>query len=243
MSDLTGQHAVVTGGSRGIGLATAQLLAGQGAEVSVIARSRGSAESVIAADVTTPEGVRGAFEQAVASRGPVTILVNNVGGAESAPFLRTDSGMLERMMNLNLMSTWLCTRAVLPAMLEAGAGRIVNVASEAGRSGYPYVSAYVTAKHAVVGLTRALAAEFDGKGIAVNAVCPGFVDTDMTAQAAAAVAGKAGKPVEDVLASYASANREGRLLTPQEVAERIAWFCAPAQVGVSGRVVDVTEVV
>jgi len=249
MNDVTlsGQHALVTGGSRGIGAAISRRLAQLGASVTIVARDLVVASQLadeiggaaVSADVTEQTEVDRAFAEAASGGRAVDILINNMGAVETAPFMRTDPQLLQRMFDANVSPLYLCTQRVVPGMLDVGAGRIVNVASTAGLRGYPYVSAYVAAKHAVVGLTRALAAEFDGKNITVNAVCPGFADTDMTRRSAQTVSAQSGKPVDEILAAYAASNPHGRLVRPAEVAERVAWFCLPKQSATSGRVVAV----
>ena len=194
---------------------------------------------LVVADVTQADQVRRAMDQASRTSGAVTILVNNVGGVETVPFARTTPDVLQRMVDVNLMSAFHCCREVVPGMIEAGAGRVINIASTAGIRAYPYVSAYVAAKHALVGLTRSLAMETEGKGVAVNAVCPGFADTDMTTRSAEAVAKRTGRSMEEIKASYAQSNPHGRLVRPDEVAERVAWLCLPAQAAVTGQILIV----
>ena len=193
---LSGKHALVTGGSRGIGAAVVEILLAQGARVTSVSRTgapskestaSGSPDTFqhLSADVTDPESVKKAFELARGRFGEIAILVNNAGQAASAPFLKTDPALWRRMMAVNLDGTFHCTQAALAGMLAAGWGRIINVASTAGLTGYGYVTAYCAAKHGVVGLTRALAVEVATKGVTVNAVCPGFTDTDIVKEAVA----------------------------------------------------------
>ena len=176
---------------------------------------------------------------AFARLGAVDILVNNAGAAESAPFAKTGLDMLERMLAVNLKAAFFCTQAVLPGMLAAKAGRIVNIASTAGLTGYPYVSAYVAAKHALVGLTRALALETARSGVTVNAVCPGFTDTDLVARAVETITAKTGRSTEAARAELAKTNPMGRLVTPQEVASAVAYLCLPGAGAVTGQAIVV----
>jgi 3-hydroxybutyrate dehydrogenase len=242
---IAGRHAIVTGGGSGIGAAAAEELARLGARLTLIGRREGPLAETCAklvgehayqvADVTSPAAVAAAFERA----GPAAILVNNAGGAESAPFLKTDLALLERMMAVNLNAAFLCTQAVLPAMLQAKHGTIVNIASTAGVTGYAYVAAYCAAKHALVGMTRALAREVATKGITVNAVCPGYTDTDLVARAVDNITAKTGRAVDDARADLASTNPMGRLVTPQEVAATVAFLCSPGAASITGQAIVV----
>jgi NAD(P)-dependent dehydrogenase (short-subunit alcohol dehydrogenase family) len=245
METLEGKHAVVTGASRGIGLAVARGLLEHGARVTLMARS---AEALDAAarglgggvawqtvDVTDPASV----EQAFALAGAVDILVNNAGQAVASPFLRTDAASWQRMLDVNLSGAYHCIQAALPGMLDAGWGRIVNVASTAGLTGYRYVAAYCAAKHGLVGLTRALALELAAKGITVNAVCPGYTDTDIVQDAVANIVRKTGRSEEQARAELASANPQGRLVQPGEVAHAVTMLCLPAASAMNGQSIAV----
>src|SRR5579883_399421 len=246
---LARQHAVVTGGGTGIGAAVAMELARQGARLTLMGRRQdklaaqtkaivkatGSDTAVQPVDAIDAAAVPLAFGAAVALFGPVAILVNNAGGAESAPFGKTGLDMLERMLAVNLRSTFLCTQAVLKDMMAAKSGRIVNIASTAGLIGYGYVSAYVAAKHAVVGLTRALALETAKSGVTVNAVCPGFTDTDLVARSVATITAKTGRSAEEARAELAKTNPMGRLVTPEEVAAAVVFLCLPGAAAITGQ--------
>jgi NAD(P)-dependent dehydrogenase (short-subunit alcohol dehydrogenase family) len=245
---LSGLHAVVTGAGSGIGAACARELARLGATVTLLGRRRdrldaqakgiaeqGGAAGVDVLDVTDAAAVPAAFEAATKRFGPIEILVNNAGAAESAPFARTSLALFERLMRVNLTGAFLCTQAVLPAMLKARRGRIVNVASTAGLKGYAYVTAYCAAKHGLVGLTRALALETAKSGVTVNAVCPGYTETELVDQAIAAIAAKTGRGTEAARAELASTNPMGRLVTPDEVAATVAYLCLPSSAAITGQ--------
>ena len=223
--------ALVTGGSRGIGCEIALALARSGCAVAVAARTRERVEATASAarqldvdaialelDVADPAAVERAVADAVKAFGRVDILVNSAGIAESAPLIRTDLTMWDRHLRVNVTGPYLLSRAVLPGMLERRWGRIINVASLAGLYGAPYVTAYTTSKHALVGFTRALAAEVSGKGITVNAICPGYVATDLVWNSARNIAARTGKSYDDAVAAMARMNPGGRLIAPSEVA-------------------------
>jgi NAD(P)-dependent dehydrogenase (short-subunit alcohol dehydrogenase family) len=240
---MTPRHALITGAARGIGAAIARALAADGATVTLLGRNRDSLRQlqsglprsgIAVADITQDADVRAAFEQARAERGPIAILVNNAGAAESAPFHKTSADLWQRMLAVNLTGAFHCTQAALPDMLAAKHGRIVNVASTAGLKGYAYVSAYVAAKHGLVGLTRALALELAAKGITVNAVCPGYTETDIVRDSIANVVAKTGRSAEEARAEFARVNPQGRLVQPQEVADAVRWLCSDAAAAVSG---------
>ena len=246
---LIGHHAVVTGAGSGIGRATAELLAGAGCQVTLIGRHLerltgtadriGEAAFAAPADVTDPDMLTAAIEAGRDRFGPIDILVNNAGAASSAPFLRTTAEDLRAMLALNLEAPAEAARLVLPGMLTRRWGRIINVASTAGLKGYPYVSAYAAAKHGLIGLTRALAVEVASKGVTVNAVCPGFTDTDLVARSVEAITGKTGRTEDEARAALAASNPQGRLITPDEVAQAIVWLCGEGASGVNGAAVPV----
>jgi NAD(P)-dependent dehydrogenase (short-subunit alcohol dehydrogenase family) len=245
MDRLNGKHAVVTGASRGIGLAVARRLLDEGARVTLMAREAAALQAAAATlgagaawqavDVSDQASVERAFARA----GAVDILVNNAGQAASSPFMKTDAAMWQRMLEVNLNGAYHCIQAALPAMLEAGWGRIVNVASTAGLTGYRYVAAYCAAKHGLVGLTRALALELASKGITVNAVCPGYTETDIVQEAVANIVRKTGRSEAQARAELAAANPQGRLVRPEEVAHAVAMLCAPDAAALNGQAIAV----
>jgi NAD(P)-dependent dehydrogenase (short-subunit alcohol dehydrogenase family) len=222
------RHAVVTGASRGIGAAIASALEKQNLRVSRMSRSDG-------VDVTDASAVAAAFVKARQEYGPVDILVNNAGAVDSKPYLRSSDQEWRDTLAVNLDGAHYCTRAALPDMLERKWGRVVNIASVAGLRGFPYVAAYVAAKHAVVGLTRALALEFSGKGVTFNAICPGYVDTDIVRNAVATIVKKTGRSEAAALAQFAGANALGRLVLPEEVAERVTWLIRDDAANLNGQ--------
>lgn len=250
MMDQSRRHALVTGGTRGIGAAIARRLVADGLHVTVLGRDAQAAQGFAASDAAHLHGVAAdvadarQVAQALASArerfGPVQVLVNNAGQAGSAPFLRTDAQLWQRMLDVNLTGTMVCTQAVLPGMLEAGWGRIVNVASTAGQVGYAYVAAYCAAKHGVIGLTRALALELATKGVTVNAVCPGYTDTDIVRESIDRIVAKTGRSAEAAREGFVRANPQGRLVAPDEVADAVAWLCTDGARSVNGQSVSVS---
>lgn len=248
-ASLAGRHALVTGAGRGIGLAIVRALAAAGARVTLLGRDRARVDGAaagfaqahgVAADVSDEASVAAAFAAARERFGPVDVLVNNAGQAESAPFAKTDLALWERMLAVNLTGTFLCAREALPDMLGRGGGRIVNVASTAGLTGYAYVAAYCAAKHGVVGLTRALALETAKRGITVNAVCPGYTETDIIRDAVANIMTKTGKTEGEARAALTASNPQGRLVQPDEVAEAVLWLASPGAAAVTGQAISVS---
>ncbi|HKA73979.1 MAG TPA: SDR family NAD(P)-dependent oxidoreductase [Xanthobacteraceae bacterium] len=245
---LDGRHAVVTGGGRGIGRAVAAALSAAEATVTVVGRNETALEETVdaadargyvVADVTDAQALGEGFRQAVARHGAIDILVANAGGAESAPFQKSDPDLFRRMFELNVMGAVHAIRAVIGDMTARRSGRIVAVASTAGLKGYAYVSAYCAAKHAVVGLVRALAVETAASGVTVNAVCPGYTDTDMVRDSVARLEQRTGRPRHEVLAEMLRHNPLGRLIRPEEVAAAVLFLCAPEAGAVTGATLTV----
>ncbi|APW42876.1 3-hydroxyacyl-CoA dehydrogenase [Rhodoferax saidenbachensis] len=246
----TQRHALVTGGGSGIGAAIALALVDAGMHVTITgrrldvlellaARHPGKMQAVVM-DVADATSVAKAFTQAKTQFGPVQILVNNAGQAHSAPFIKTDAALWQQMLSVNLTGTFHCTQAALPDMVVAKWGRIINVASTAGLVGYAYVAAYVAAKHGVVGLTRSLALEYAKKGITVNAVCPGYTETDILRESIANVVVKTGRTEEEARAEFSSGNPQGRIVQPEEVADAVRWLCGKAAASVTGQSIAVS---
>lgn len=240
-------HALVTGGGRGIGRAVAAALAGHGITVTVLGRQRAALDDAVAAgeahfadvaDVADQAAIAAAIARA-AERQPIDILVANAGAAESAPFARSDAALFARMMDVNLMGVVHSIQAALPSMKTRPYGRIVAVASTAGLKGYAYVSAYGAAKHAVIGLVRSLALELANTPITVNAVCPGYTDTDLVAGSVDNIMKKTGRSREQAVTELAKHNPQGRLVTPQEVADTVLWLCGEGAGAITGQAIVV----
>ena len=247
---LAGKHALVTGGARGIGAAITSALLGHGARVTMLGRSpsakdgnavagEGAEMAYVQADVCEPGTLDQAFAAARARFGPIAILVNNAGQARSAPFLKTGAALWRSMMQVNLDGAFYCAQAALPGMLDAGWGRIVNIASTAGLAGYSYVTAYCAAKHGVIGFTRALALEVATKGITVNSICPGFTETDMLKETLHNIVSKTGRTEAEARAELAARNPQKRVVQPEEVANAVLWLCLPGSEAVTGQAIAV----
>ena len=247
---LQGRHALVTGGGSGIGASIALALVAQGARVTLLGRRIDVLQALVqqhphslhavCADVADASQVAAAFADAASHFGPISILINCAGQASSAPFLKTDMALWQQMLAVNLTGTFVCTQAVLPQMLQSGWGRIVNVASTAGLTGYAYVAAYCAAKHGVIGLTKSLALEVAKKGITVNAACPGYTETDILRESIANVVAKTGRSEADARAEFAKGNPQGRIVQPAEVADTVLWLCGEGASSITGQSISVS---
>jgi NAD(P)-dependent dehydrogenase (short-subunit alcohol dehydrogenase family) len=249
---LAGKHALITGAGRGIGAAIAAELGREGARLTLLGRSRGDLLERVAelreagvearaavADVTDETAVRDAFAGAAEAFGPPLILINNAGIARSSPLLKMERDVWEATVAVNLTGTYLCSRAAAAGMLAAAWGRIVNIASTAGLTGGKYISAYCASKHGVIGLTRALAVEFAAGGITVNAVCPGFVETSLLAEALTTVTRSTGRSEADARTSMLAQSLQTRVIAPAEVAGAVAWLCGDGAAAVTGQALPI----
>ena len=248
---LQNKHALVTGGATGIGYAIAQLLLSQGIKVTIAGRKEASLISAcerltsfghvayVCMDVCDEASIQMGFKTACAHFGDVDILINNAGQADAIPFMKIELAQWQHLLNVNLTGTFLCTQQVLPAMLENGWGRIINIASTAGKKGYAYVAAYCAAKHGVIGLTRALALEVATKGVTVNAVCPGYTETDMLQQAVDIIVQKTGRTAEQAREHMASQSPQHRLVQVDEVAQAVLFLCAPSSLSLTGQAIAI----
>jgi NAD(P)-dependent dehydrogenase (short-subunit alcohol dehydrogenase family) len=241
---LSGRHAIVTGAGSGIGAAIARALAAEGAAVTLLGRRKEKLDAlaselpgsfVATADVTDADAVQSGFAEARAALGPIDILINNAGIAPSAPFAKVSAASWRGTLATNLDALLYCCQAALPDLLAAEGGRIVTIASTAGLKGYAYTAPYVASKHGAIGLMRALAAEYARTSLTVNAVCPGFTDTDIVARSLATIREKTGRDEADALAELTRFNPQGRLVEPEEVASAVLWLCLPESRSVTGQ--------
>jgi len=237
------RHVVITGGGRGIGAEIARRFAAQGDRITVLSRTRDEVEKIadeiggygIRCDVGEPASVEAAFMAA----GPVDVLINNAGVARSSPVLKTDVRVWEEHLKVNLTGSFLCALKVLPSMASRGKGRIINVASVAGLKGYPYLAAYCASKHGLIGLTRALAAEYADKGVTVNAICPGYVDSPLLTGAIQNIVEKTGRTAEEVRMELEAQNPQNRFLEASEVASMCLFLAGDDARGVNGQAIPI----
>jgi 3-hydroxybutyrate dehydrogenase len=243
-----GRHALITGGGTGIGSAIAARLSEMGTRVTVVGRRPKPLQEVangldeaqaVSFDVTDEAAVEEGLTTATEHFGPVDILINNAGVADSSPFARTTSDAWHTMLEVNLTGVFLMSRAVLPGMVERGWGRIVSIASTAGLKGYAYVAAYCAAKHGVIGMTRSLALEVAPKGVTVNAVCPGYTETELLTESTANITEKTGASEDEARAQLLQSNPQGRFVAPKEVAEAAAWLVGPNTDAITGQAIAV----
>lgn len=246
--ELRGKHAVITGGGRGIGAAIADSLSAAGAKITIMGRNLQTLEDKaktlencfsVQCDVTDDASVNCAFLAATEKYGVVDILVNNAGAAHSRPFKKTDRAHLQHMLDVNLIGPFLCIQAVLQEMIDKKSGRIINIASTAALKGYGYVTAYSAAKHGVLGLTRSLALEMATKGVTVNAVCPGFTETDIARDAVSNIMAKTGRTEDEAIRGLTVHNPQKRLIQPEEVAATVLWLCGESQSSITGQAIAV----
>jgi len=245
MSEFAGRRAVITGGGSGIGLAAAKRLAASGASVVLMGRKLDRLEEAakgidgalaIQCDVTDASSVEAAFARA-REGGPINILVNNAGIASGRPFHKLDEAEWRRIQDVNVDGVFRCTKAVVGDLMGSDYGRVVNIASVAGLRGGPYISHYCASKHAVVGMTKALAVEWAQTKVTVNAVCPGYVETDMAEGAIQTIMSNTKRSRDEAVAELTKMNPQGRMIQVEEVAETVAWLCHPNSFTVNGQAI------
>lgn len=243
------RHALVTGAGTGIGEAISRQLHAQGYRVTLLGRRReplvalsatlGANSHAVSGDVTDRAGIASAFATARERFGDIEILVNSAGMAPTAPFHRLDFADWQRTMDVNVNGVFHCSQIALEAMLGARWGRIINIASVASLRGFPYVSGYCASKHAVLGLTRAVALEVATQGVTVNAICPGYVDTDIVRAAIAEIISKTGRTEDEAMEHFTQSNPQGRLIEASEVASAVSWLCSDGAASVTGQAVAI----
>lgn len=243
---LSGKHALITGAGRGIGASIAAHLAAAGCKVTLLGRNletlKQQTEIIPGAlplqcDVTNEAEVVAAFASATDYNGPVDILVNNAGAAKSAPFKRTSPDLLQQMLDVNLRGPFLCTHQVLEQMTKQGFGRVINIASTAALKGYTYVSAYAAAKHGVLGLTRCLSLEVAEQGVTINAICPGFTETDIVSHSIDNIVHITGRSQEEARQELVKNNPQKRMIAPSEIANTVIWLCQPESNSINGQAI------
>ncbi|MFO7552108.1 MAG: SDR family NAD(P)-dependent oxidoreductase [Haliea sp.] len=244
------KHALVTGAGSGIGAAIARSLLDQGYRVSLLGRRLEALQATVAdyperyhcatCDVTDPEQVSSAFSSATDVLGPIDILVNCAGAAPTNPFHKMPATQWQQVIDVNLNAVYHCCAQVVGDMRSRGWGRIINIASTASLKGYAYVSAYCAAKHGVLGLTRALALELAQKGVTVNAICPGYTDTDIIRTAVAGIVDKTGRTEAEALRTFTDTNPQGRLIEPQEIADTVLWLCTDSTRSITGQALSIS---
>lgn len=244
------KHALVTGAGSGIGAAIARSLLDQGYRVSLLGRRLDALEATVAdyperhycavCDVTDPAQVNAAFAAATEALGPIDILVNCAGAAPTNPFHKMPATQWQQVIDVNLNGVYHCCAEVVGDMRGRGWGRIINIASTASLKGYAYVSAYCAAKHGVLGLTRALALELAQQGVTVNAICPGYTDTDIIRTAVAGIVDKTGRTEAEALRTFTNTNPQGRLIEPQEIADTVLWLCTDSARSITGQALSIS---
>jgi 3-hydroxybutyrate dehydrogenase len=250
--ELSGKTALITGGGRGIGRSCALAFAKEGAQIVVAARTESEIEKVAAEiremgrralavilDVREPESIERAFKRAASEIGTVDILINNAGIARSEPLVKCSEELWQEVIDVNLNGTFRCTKAALPGMLQKGWGRIINIASVAGKAGAPYISAYTASKHGVLGFTKALAQEVATRGITVNAICPGYVETDMAEHAIKTIGEKTGASPEKAKAYLEQTTPQKRLFQPEEVSFLAVMLASNLASGINGQAINI----